>query len=159
MIKRFVLAGSVLAAVATFGLAVPTHATGVYPPGGSTGTTKVDGTKVVISADVCPAGQGLEVTFTITPPGGGAPTVLKDVADALGHAEVQYTITLNGTYTVQISLPEAECAPSSSQFASEALLPRAGSDSSQWLVTGTALVLTGAGFTVVAMRRRRHAAA
>lgn len=156
MIKRFILVATAAAAT-TLGLAMPVHAD--YPPGGSTVTTKPSGDDVVVGADVCPAGQGLEITFTITPPGGGAPIVLKDNADELGHAEVTYTPTVVGTYGVEISIPGDACTGSTTEFGSQANLPQTGSDSNQWVVTATALVLTGAGFAAVAMRRRRHAAA
>jgi LPXTG-motif cell wall-anchored protein len=158
VIKRFVLVGSAVA-VATLGLALPVNAD--YPPGGS--VVVVDdpsvpsGTPVEISADVCPAGQGQDVTFTISPPGGGAPVVLHAIADELGHAVVSYTPAAGaGAYAVDATTEF--CDPSETSFAVESPLPVTGSDSNQWVVTGTALVLIGGAFSVVAFRRR-HAAA
>jgi LPXTG-motif cell wall-anchored protein len=107
---------------------------------------------------VCPAGQGLLITFHITPPaGGGAPFDLTDTADALGHAEVTYTPTVTGTYGVETTVAEDACEPSDTTFA-VASIPVTGSDSQQMLVTASALVFVGLAFSFVAVRRRRSRA-
>lgn len=138
---------------------------GAYPPGGGGGGTAVKtdqssytvGSSVVITAAGFQACAGQLVTFTITPPGGGAPIILTAIAKADGTATVTLTAPATlGAYTVVATSPGC---PTASTIFNVSRLPATGSDSQSWLVTGLALVVTGVGFWFVARRRRRPAAA
>ena len=139
-----------------------------YPPGGGGGgggggtVVKTDksaytvGSSVVITAAGFQACAGQQVTFTITPPGGGAPIVLTGIANADGTASVTFIAPANfGLYTVVAT--STGCDPATTSF-TVSRLPQTGSNSQSWVVSGVALVLSGLGFWFVA-RRRRHPAA
>ena len=135
-----------------------------YPPGGGISTVvQTDrssytvGSSVVITASGFQACAGQPVTFTITPPGGGAPVVLTAIANPDGTATVTFIAPANfGAYTVVAT--SAGCDPASTSF-TVSQLPQTGANSQSWVVTAVALVLTGLGFWGVARRRRRPSAA
>lgn len=159
MIKRMLLVPcALLLALAAF--AVPAAA---YPPGGGTTVTTdkssyVTGSDVTITAVGFAACAGQTVTFTITPPNGGPAIVLTAIANPDGTATVTFVAPpTTGRYTVVAS--SSGCANASTVFDVTKRLPTTGSDTRSWLVSATALVLTGVGFVIVTMRRRKSHAA
>ena len=62
------------------------------------------------------------------------------------------TSAMPGSY--DIIAVGGDCSDAQTSF-SVGNIPRTGSDSQQWLVTASALLFTGLGFSLVAMRRRR----
>jgi LPXTG-motif cell wall-anchored protein len=160
MIQRMLLASCALL-VAIASVATPAHA---YPPAGGTDvatdkSSYVTGSDVVITAVGFAACAGQTVTFRITPPDGGPVIVLTAIANTDGTATVTLVApAVKGQYSVQAS--SSGCATASTVFTvTGTRLPTTGSDTHSWVVTATALVLTGIGFVVVAFRRRRHVAA
>jgi len=132
-----------------------------YPPGGTVvktdKSTYTVGSSVLITASGFQACAGQVVTFTITPPGGGAPIILTAIANADGTATVPLTAPATlGVYAVVATSPG--CADASTSF-TVSRLPQTGASTQSWVVTGVALVLTGLGFWFVARRRRHPAAA
>jgi LPXTG-motif cell wall-anchored protein len=161
MIKHVLLAcGALLLGLAS--VAVPAYA---YPPGGGTDvatdkSSYVTGSDVVITAVGFAACAGQTVTFTITPPDGGPVIVLTAIANADGTATVTLVApAAKGQYGVVAS--SSGCANASTVFnvTNTSRLPTTGSDTQSWVVTATALLLTGIGFLVVTLRRRRSTAA
>jgi LPXTG-motif cell wall-anchored protein len=147
--------------VAVGTVAAPAHA---YPPAGGTDvatdkSSYVTGSDVLITAVGFAACAGQTVTFRITPPDGGPVIVLTAIANSDGTASVTLVApAVKGQYTVEAS--SSGCAIASTVFTVTGnRLPTTGSDTHSWVVTATALVLTGVGFVVVAWRRRRHLAA
>ncbi|MCY7300634.1 MAG: LPXTG cell wall anchor domain-containing protein [Ilumatobacteraceae bacterium] len=132
-----------------------------YPPGGTVvktdKSTYTVGSSVLITASGFQACAGQLVTFTITPPGGGAPIILTAIANADGTATVPLTAPATlGVYAVVATSPG--CPDASTSF-TVSRLPQTGGNTQSWVVTGVALVLTGLGFWFVARRRRHPAAA
>jgi len=132
-----------------------------YPPGGTVVKTDKSsytvGSSVVITASGFQACAGQVVTFTIRPPGGGAPIILTAIANADGTATVPLTAPATlGVYAVVAT--SAGCPDASTSFI-VSRLPTTGASTQSWVVTGVALVLTGLGFWFVARRRRHPAAA
>ncbi len=159
MIKHMLVATCAL----LIGIACAPAAAHAYPPGGGT-TVKTDKSSYVTGSDVVITAVGFEacagqtVTFTITPPDGGPAIILTAIANNDGTATVTLVApAVTGQYHVVAS--SSGCANASTVFTVTKRLPTTGSDTGPWLVTATALVLTGIGFLVVTMRRRRpHAA-
>lgn len=165
MIKRMLLTScalllAVVSAVAP--LAAPASA---YPPAGGTevGTDKssyVTGSDIVITAVGFAACAGQTVTFTITPPDGGPVIVLTGIANTDGTATVTLVAPqVKGQYSVVASSSGCQNASTVFNVTSTTRLPTTGSDTHSWVVTATALVLTGVGFVFVTLRRRRSHAA
>ncbi|MDO8362916.1 MAG: hypothetical protein Q7V88_08460 [Actinomycetota bacterium] len=181
MLKRIAMLICAVLAVAVTPVATA-HAN-IYPPGCvdvfTDASAYAPGAVVTLTAQGTPADGGLLITFTITLTGAGqvTPIVVSALADASGLAVATITAPQTpGSYTVTITT--VNCGVVSSSFAVNLPnstptttptttpggtptttpgggIPRAGSDSQSWVVTGTALLCTGLGFVLVA-RRRRH---
>jgi large repetitive protein len=139
-----------------------------YPPGcASVGTDQAQyapGTTVTITARGVGADAGTTITFTITlvNTGSGDPTVitLTAVADDAGVAVVTLTAPqVVGSYTVSVST--ITCGEVSSGFGvqKKPVIPKAGSDVLQGVVTATVVVTTGLVLWLVARRRRTRSVA
>lgn len=161
MIKRMLLVSCALVlTLVSFGASAS-----AYPPGGGTDvktdkSSYVTGSDVTITAVGFAACAGQTVTFTITPPDGGPAIVLTAIANSDGTATVTLVAPpVKGRYSVVAS--SSGCANASTVFdvTNSSRLPTAGSDTHSWVVTATALVLTGVGFVIVTTRRRRRHAA
>lgn len=142
----------------------------VVQPGGSTTITT---TGFHFCQSETDPGSAL-VTFTITPPGGGTPTILTAVADAEGVATVTFTVPVGGpagTWTIVATSDGCADASSSFQVSTGGTgggngngngsggIPVTGSDLGSTLRAGALALVLGAGLVVVAIRRRRRAAA
>ena len=156
--KRILLV--VLALVSTLGVAAPALAA-PYPPGGPTVTTDKSsyspGSTATLRATGFGACVGGVVTFTITPPGGGTPIVVTAPVQPDGTATTTVKLpTGTGTYTLVASC--AGVASAATTFVISRL-PVTGADTGSPLRIGAVLLLVGAGFVFVAVRRRRSPAA
>ena len=162
MIKRILLAGSITLAAVGLGSATSAHAA-QYPPGCATVVTGAATVNPATQMTITASGYtsiGATITFYILAVADdhleGAIPVGTAVVNALGVASITITTpTTLGSYDV-IAVG-GECADAQTSF-SVGNIPRTGSDSQQWLVTASALLFTGLGFSLVAMRRRRHTA-
>ncbi len=154
----------VAVALSTFTLTAAPVSASPYPPQGPTVTTDsgsyAPGKPIIVTATGFAECKSGVVTFTITPPGGGAPIVLTAplVAGPSGTSDTA-TVTVTdpgglGTYTVVATCGNETAATS---FAI-AIVPKTGSDIGMPLTTGAVLVLVGGGLFVVARRRRQPAA-
>jgi LPXTG-motif cell wall-anchored protein len=149
------LASVVLGAAA---LGSPT-AVAAYPPSTVTVTTDQAvyslNAPVVITASGFTSCVGQTVTFTITPPGGGAPIVVTGVVgpDGVATITIPAGFAVSGTYRVI-----ATCGGQQANTTFRVIgLVQTGSDIGRWLVAGGGLLMAGLAMVLVAARRRRPA--
>jgi hypothetical protein len=146
------------ALVTVLGFSAPTFAA-PYPPGGSVVTTDQGsyppgGHVTITGSGDCKGGT---MTFTIYPPGGGAPTVLTGAVSYEGTASVVFDGTeLVGKYTVVMTCPGM---PTATTTFTVGTITKTGSDSAVPLRIGFVLLVLGIGLVVVAKRRRSHSVA
>ena len=159
MIKRILLAGSITLAAVGLGSATSAHAT-QYPPGCATVVTGAATVNPATNMTITASGYtsiGATITFYLIAVADdhteGAIVVGTAPVNALGVASITIvTPTTLGSY--DIIAVGGDCSDAQTSF-SVGNIPRTGSDSQQWLVTASALLFTGLGFSLVAMRRRR----
>lgn len=163
MINRLLLAGSLTVAAFSVVPAASVAAT-QYPPGCATVITGAATVNPATEMTVTAMGYssiGALITFyliaTVEDHSEGALVVGTAFVQPDGTASITVmTPTALGSY--DIIAVGGDCNDALTSFAVGAI-PATGSDSLQWLVTAAALVFTGIGFTLVAVRRRRHTAA
>ena len=162
MIKRILLAGSITLAAVGMG-SVSSVQAGQYPPGCATVATGAATVNPATNMTITASGYtsiGATITFYLIAVADdhteGAIVVGTAPVNALGVASITIvTPTTLGSY--DIIAVGGECNDAKTSF-SVGNIPRTGSDSQQWLVTASALLFTGIGFSLVAVRRRRHTA-
>lgn len=153
----------------------------VYPPSSTTVATDRSSyspsDEVVINAAGFLLCAGDVVTFTISPPGGGAPIVVTAVAAPDGTASVTITApAVADTYSVVASSTQL-CNDAETGFLvatdpptpttvpggpgggpgptpGNPTLPRTGNDVQRWVSNSVTVVFVGAGLWLVAWRRR-----
>ena len=163
MIKRILLAGSITLAAVGLGSATSAHAT-QYPPGCATVVTGAATVNPATNMTITASGYssiGATITFyliaVVDDHSEGAVIVGTALVNAQGIASITIvTPTTLGSY--DIIAVGGDCSDAQTSF-SVGNIPRTGSDSQQWLVTASALLFTGVGFSLVAVRRRRHTVA
>jgi len=157
MIKRILITAAAVTAAAA-GMVMPAHAD--YPPGCADvatdkGTYDPSGNmSVTVSCYEACVGNVVEL-YLVAP--GEEPVKIGEVviaADGTGTLVMTAPIEL-ASYDI---ISEGITCPDAIGSFTVGRLPPTGSESNQWMVTATALVATGAGFLLIAFRRRRQVA-
>lgn len=155
MIKRILIAAAAVTTAAA-GVVMPAHAD--YPPGcASVATDKglydpSGAMAVTVSCyELC---IGNVVRLFLVAPGQEPVEIGSVIIGPDGTATLALTapITLS-SYDI---ISEGDPCPDAIGSFTVGRLPPTGSQSSQWVVSATALVATGLGFVLIAFRRRRH---